>query len=156
MTVLSLCACFSLKLAAQDSLAKDEALYQLEREPVAKARILAKMGRLEVELARADLKADKDEQALSDLEHYRDEVESVVEALSATGFNAEQHPSGFKELQISLRQMLRRVDDLINLLPFDKKPWFQAVRSDLAKSQNVLIDALFPTVGNKAPKRGDP
>ena len=91
-----------------------------------------------------------------DLEHYRDEVEISVKALSATGVNAEKHPAGFKELQISLRQTLRRVDDLINSLPYDKRPWFQAVRSDLAKSQATLMDQLFPDGGNKGPKRGDP
>ena len=156
MTCLTLCACFSRELAAQDSLAKYEAQYQLERDPVAKAKILAKAGRFEIDQVRADLKADQEEQALSDLEHYRDEVESAVKALSTTGVSAEKHPSGFKELQISLRQTLRRVDDLINSLPYDKRPWFQAVRSDLAKSQAILIDQLFPTLGNKGSKKGDP
>ena len=43
MACLTLCACFSLELAAQDSLAKYEAQYELERDPVAKAKILAKV-----------------------------------------------------------------------------------------------------------------
>ena len=156
MACFSLCPCFSRELAAQDSLAKYEAQYEIERDPVAKAKILARSGRLELDEIRADLKMDKEEQALSDLEHYRDEVESAVKALATTGVNAERHPSGFKELQISLRQTLRRLDDLINALPYDKRPWFQAVRSDLAKSQATLMDALFPVGGNKGSKRGDP
>ena len=123
---------------------------------MAKAKILAKDGRLELDQVRADLKTDNEEQALSDLEHYRDEVELSVRALSTTGLNAEKHPGGFKELQISLRQTLRRVDDVINSLPYDKRPWFQAVRSDLAKSQATLMDQLFPDGGNKGPKRADP
>jgi hypothetical protein len=156
MTSAALCACFSFSAAAQESQAKYEAQYQLERDPVAKARILAKLGRFEIDQARADLKADKEEQSLADLEHYRDQVESTVQALSATGVNAEQHPAGFKELQISLRQTLRHIDDLILQLPLDKRPWFQAVRSDLGKSQNSLIEALFPTLGEKRSKKGDP
>jgi hypothetical protein len=155
MMSVPLCAIFTLTLAAQDSRAKYQDQYQLERDPIAKAKILAKLGRLEVDQARADLKADKDEQALSDLEHYRDEVESTFAALSANEVNAEKHPAGFKELQISLRQTLRRVDELILLVPYDKRPWFQAVRSDLARLQNSLIEALFPTVGDKRPKKGD-
>ena len=156
MACFSLCVSFSRELAAQDSLAKYEAQYELERDPVAKAKILAKSGRLELDQVRADLKTDQEEQALSELEHYRDEVESAVKALSTTGVNAEKHPAGFKELQISLRQTLRRVDDLINSLPYDKRPWFQAVRSDLAKSQATLMDQLFPDRSNKGAKRGDP
>jgi hypothetical protein len=156
MSGVALCVCISVAAAEQETRAKYEAQYQLEHDPVARAKILAKLGRLEVDQARSDLKADKEEQALADLEHYRDQVESSVQALSATGVNAEQHPSGFKELQISLRETLRHIDELIVQLPLDKRPWFQAVRSDLTKSQNSLIEALFPTLGDKRSKRGDP
>jgi hypothetical protein len=152
----ALCVVLSVNAAAQESRERYEAQFQLERDPVIKAKILAKLGRFEVDLARADLKADKDEQSLADLEHYRDQVETTVQALSATGVNAEQHPSGFKELQISLRETLRHIDELILQLPLDKRPWFQAVRSDLGRSQNVLIEALFPSLGEKRSKRGDP
>lgn len=153
---LALCACLIVRAAEQESRERYEAQFQLERDPVLKAKILAKLGRFEIDQARADLKADKDEQSLADLEHYRDQVETTVHALFATGVNAEQHPAGFKELQISLRETLRHMDELIFQLPLDKRPWFQAVRSDLGKSQNVLIEALFPSLGEKRSKRGDP
>jgi hypothetical protein len=150
-----LCAIFTSALAAQDARAKYEEQFQLEHDPVAKAKILSKLGNLEIDQARSDLKMDKDEQALADLEHYRDRVESTFAALSANEVNAEKHPGGFKELQISLRQTLRRIDELIVLVPFDKRPWFQAVRSDVARVQNSLIEALFPTLDDKRPKKGD-
>jgi hypothetical protein len=156
VTSTHFCAALPAGAAEQESRAKYEAQFQLERDPVAKAKILAKLGRLEIDQARADLKADKDEQSLTDLEHYRDQVETTVQELSATGVNAEQHPSGFKELQISLRETIRHTDDIIALLPYDKRPWFQAVRSDLAKSQNRLIEELFPSLGEKHSKKGDP
>lgn len=156
MTGLALCACTSVAAAEQETRAKYEAQYQLEHDPVARAKILAKLGHFEVDQARSDLKADQEEQSLADLEHYRDQVESAVQTLAAAGVNAEQHPSGFKELQISLRETLRRIDDLIVQIPLDKRPWFQAVRSDLAKSQNSLIEALFPSLGEKRSKKGDP
>jgi hypothetical protein len=154
-TGVALCACLIAR-AEQESRERYEAQFQLERDPVLKAKILAKLGRFQVDLARADIRADKDEQSLADLEHYRDQVETTVHALSATGVNAEQHPAGFKELQISLRETLRHIDELILQIPLDKRPWFQAVRSDLGKSQNALIEALFPSLGEKRSKRGDP
>jgi hypothetical protein len=156
VTTIALSAGLSISAAEQESREKYEAQFQLERDPVAKAKILAKLGRFEIEEARADLKADKEEQSLADLEHYRDQVEGTVQALAATGVNAEQHPAGFKELQISLRETLRHIDELILQLPLDKRPWFQAVRSDLANSHNLLIEALFPSLGGKRSKRGDP
>ena len=155
-TSAALLVCLTLRAADQESRERYEAQFQLERDPVIKAKILAKLGRFEIDQARADLKEDKDEQSLADLEHYRDEVETTVQALSANGVNAEQHPAGFKELQISLRETLRHIDELILQLPLDKRPWFQAVRSDLGKSQNVLIEALFPSLAEKRSKRGDP
>jgi hypothetical protein len=151
-----LCACFTLRLVADDARTKLQSQYDSEQDPVAKAKILAKMGRLEIDQARADLKSGNDVQSLSDLQHYRDEVRSTIQALAATGISAEKHPAGFKELQISLRETLRRVDDLINTLPYDKRPWFEEVRTDLAKFQAVLIDDLFPTPHNKDPRKGDP
>jgi hypothetical protein len=156
MTSAAVCACVSIAAAAQETRARYEAQYQLEHDPVARAKILAKLGRFEIDQARSDLKANKEEESLADLERYRDQVESAAQALSATGVNAEQHPSGFKELQISLRETIRHIDELILQLPLDKRPWFQAVRSDLAKSQNLLIEALFPTLGDKRSKREDP
>jgi hypothetical protein len=156
MTSVALCLCLNGAAATQETRAKYEAQYQLEHDPVARAKILAKLGHYEVEQARSDLKEDKEEVSLAELERYRDQVESAVQALAATGVNAEQHPSGFKELQISLRETLRHIDELILQLPLDKRPWFQAVRSDLAKSQNSLIEALFPTLGEKRSKKGDP
>ena len=67
-----------------------------------------------------------------------------------TGIDAVRHSGGFKELQISLRTSLRRLDDLIFSVPQDLRPAFRAARSDLETAENSLIDALFPV---RAPKR---
>src|SRR6267154_1162213 len=69
---------------------------------------------------------------------------ALAEALKSTGVDAEKKPAGFKELQISIRENVRRIDDLILSLPVDKRPFFREVRTDLVKTQNELIDALFP------------
>ena len=82
--------------------------------------------------------------SLHTLEQYRDEIRHMAEALKSTGVDAEKKPAGFKELQISLRENVRRIDDLILSLPADKRPFFREVRTDLVKSQNELIDELFP------------
>lgn len=151
--LLALCARFQAGVDAQDTRAKDEAQYQSETDPIQRAKLLGKLGHLEVSEARANLKAGDDEKSLAVLEHYRDEVRKTVDALSATEINAERHPAGFKELQISLRQTVRQVDDLIVMVPYDKRPWFQAARADLLASQNSLISALFPSAGEKGRKR---
>jgi hypothetical protein len=150
--LLALCAGFQAGVNAEDTRAKYEAQYQAEPDLIQRAKLLGKLGHLEVSEARANLKAGEDEKSLGVLERYRDEVRKTIEALSATGVNAERHPAGFKELQIGLRQTVRQVDDLMVLIPYDKRPWFQTVRSDLVTLQNSLINVLFPTAGEKGRK----
>ena len=142
-------------LAAQDRLADDLARYQHETDPVRKARELAKLGDEQVELAKKQLKEDE-VASLHTLEQYRDEVHDTVVALTAMGVDAERKPAGFKELQISLRETIRRIDDLIFGLNVDKRPFFRTVRNDLFTDQNELIDKLFPRKPDHSSPKSDP
>jgi hypothetical protein len=149
--LLALCA----PLAAQDRLTEDLARYQHETDTVRKARVLAKLGDEQVDLARKLLKEDE-VASLHTLEQYRDEVHDMVAALSGLGVDAEKKPAGFKELQISLRETIRRIDDLIFTLNVDKRPFFRAVRNDLFADQNELIDKLFPRKPDRGSQKSDP
>jgi hypothetical protein len=140
LAALVICA----PLAAQDRFAEDLARYQHETDPVRKARELAKLGDEQIDVAKKQLKAGDEVASLHTLEQYSDEVRETVAALNNMGVDAEKKPSGFKELQISLRETIRRVDDLIFTLNVDKRPFFREVRNDLFTNQNQLIDKLFP------------
>jgi hypothetical protein len=131
-------------LAAQERPSTDQARYDQETDPVRKARALVKLGDEQIDEARKQLRNGDEVASLSTLERYRDEVRHVAELLKATGVDAEKRPAGFKDLQISLRETVRRIDDLILTLPVDKRPFFREVRTDLVNTQNELIDALFP------------
>ena len=145
-----------MPVAAQTPLAVELTRYQQETDPVRKARALAKLGDDQIALARKQLKDGEDVASLQTLEQYRDEVQQTTAGLKATGIDAEKKPAGFKELQISLREIVRRIDDLILTLPVDKRPFFREVRSDLAKTQNDLIDALFPRQLDQNPRKTSP
>lgn len=149
---LSLCS----PLAAQDRLGEDLARYQHETDPVRKARVLAKMGDEQVELAKKQLKEDQDVASLHTLEQYRDEVHETLTALNGMGVDAERKPAGFKELQISLRGTIRRIDDLILTLEVDKRQFFRAVRNDLFTDQNAIVDELFPRKPDRNAPKPDP
>ncbi len=118
--VLSSCLLLSMLVAcgatvrAQDPpLSKLEAQYQSETNPVRKAKLLAKLGPLAVDEAARRIGADQDEAAIAALERFRDDVHSTADALTAMQVNAARHPAGFKELQIGLRESLRRLGDLV-------------------------------------------
>ena len=131
-------------LAAQDRLSVDQARYDQETDPVRKARALVKLGDDQIDEARKKLKDGDEIASLHALEQYRDEIQHMAELLKSSGVDPEKKPAGFKELQISLRETVRHIDDLILTLPVDKRPFFREVRTDLVKTQNELIDALFP------------
>jgi hypothetical protein len=152
IAAVALCA----PLAAQDRMAEDLAKFQHEADPVRKSRALAKLGDEQVDLAKKQLKADDDVGSLHTLEQYRDEVHDMVAALHGLGVDAERKPAGFKELQISLRETIRRIDDLILTLSVDKRPFFRAVRNDLFSDQNELIDELFPRKPDHNAPKSDP
>jgi hypothetical protein len=149
---LALCA----PLAAQDRLALDLAKYQNEPDPVRKSRALVKLGDDQVDLAKRQLKAEDEVASLTTLEQYRDEVKATVDALRGMGVDAERKPAGFKELQISLRETIRRIDELILTLAVDKRPFFREVRNDLFMYQNELIDDLFPRRPDRNPPKSNP
>jgi hypothetical protein len=152
VAALALCA----SLAAQDRLAEDLAKYQHETDPVRKARALVKLGDDQVELATRQLKISDEVASLHTLEQYRDEIHDAVAALHGMGVDAEKKPAGFKELQISLRGTIRRIDDLIFTLNVDKRPFFRVVRNDLFMDQNELIDELFPRKPERNSPKSDP
>jgi hypothetical protein len=152
LLILSLCA----PLGAQDRLEAALSQYLHEVDPVRRARLLAKFGDEQVELARKQLKFDQDVASLHTLEQYRDEVRETVASLKAAGINAERKTAGFKELQISLRETVRHIDDLIFTLSVDKRPFFRSVRDDLARDQNDLIDALFPRKPDQTSRKTGP
>lgn len=130
---------------AQDAtLVRMRAQYAAETNPVDKAKILAKLSPREMTAIRNFSSAGDDDKALAALEKYRDAVRETTRALAATGIDASRHSGGFKELQISLRMFLRRLDDLMFSLQQEVRPSFRAVRADLEADENALIDALFP------------
>ena len=152
ITALALC----VPLAAQDRLAVDLGKYQHETDPIRKTRALVKLGDDQVDLAIRQLKINDDVASLHTLEQYRDEVHDMVRTLHGLGVDPERKPAGFKELQISLRVTIRRIDDLILTLPVDKRPFFREVRNDLFTDQNQLIDDLFPRRPDHNSPKTDP
>jgi hypothetical protein len=146
----------SCAVAAQYRLTEDLAKYQQESDPVRKARALVRLGGDQVEHAKEQLKAGEEEASLHTLEQYRDEVQESITALNGMGVDPERKPAGYKELQISLRETIRRIDDLILTLDVDKRPFFRVVRDDLAKQQDELFDALFPRRPDRHPVKPSP
>ena len=151
--LLLACLFFALPtiVRAQSALEKLRADYAAQANPADRAKVLAKLAPHEMAAARALANAGNDDQALAAIGKFRDEVLATSRALIDSGIDAARHPGGFRELQISLRMFLRRLDDLMLSVRQDERSGFRDIKSDLETAQNSLIDALFPKSDTKRP-----
>ena len=107
---------------------------------------MPQLGEAQFEEINKDIAADKLPEALSVLQQYQRPMFSRHrrKRLDAKIANPEKHPSGFKELEFSLRESLRRLDDILVSFTADDQAAFRAVRSDLDQTDRHLIRELFP------------
>ena len=137
-------AIFAGAAFAQASVAELRARFAAERDPVKKAKIMPKLGDAEFQEIGADFAGGKFQEALGVLREYRDEAQSCALTLDATNINPEKHSSGFKELQISSRESLRRLDELLSHVTPDEQAPFQDMRKSLVDLNRHLFQELFP------------
>lgn len=120
------------------------ARFAKETDPVRRARLMVPLGDAQFqEIQRQTAEGDYSA-ALELLEQYRDEAQDCLKGLDAKEPDPEKHPSGFKQLQISLRASLRRVDDIIVGLAGDEQKPFVELRKELEQMERHLIRELFP------------
>src|SRR5271156_1426501 len=118
--------------------------FDAESDPVRKAKLMPKLGEAEFRDVRKDIDEDRLADAVAALKQYRDEAQLCANGLDAAKINAERHPSGFKELQISLRESLRRLNEITRGLSADDQASFLEVREDLDEMNRRMIQELFP------------
>ena len=131
--------------ADQDATAELQSRFEHETDAVHKAKLIQPLGEAQFEEIRVDVDGGNYPDAVRILDRYRDEARSCVERLDAKKINAAKHSSGFKELQISLQEALRRLDEIVVELTADQQPEFASVRGDLQKMDDHLVQELFPS-----------
>jgi len=139
--------------AIQKDLAKLERKYEEQKDPVHQAKALAKLLPIEVDAAAMRIKAGEVEEGIARLERYRDAAEQLYQALLATGRNPVKKPDGFLQLQIGLRETVRRLRDVADLVPYAQRDAVEAVRADLETLNVKLLQQLFPPPKPKPPKK---
>lgn len=131
-------------LAAQDRVADLQSRFAREPDSVRKAKLMPQLGDAEFQEIERDFLEERLPNALIVLQQYRDEAQTCEKELDAKGTDAEQHPAGFKQLQFSLRESLRRLDDLLVTLTSDQQAPFQGTREDIDDMNRHVIRELFP------------
>lgn len=118
--------------------------YAHEPDPVRKAKLLPRLGDAEFAGIQKQIDGGNMDDALTAVREYRDQAQSCLAALDAKESDPEKHSSGYKQLQISLRESIRRIDFIMaNLTGDDQKP-FRILRNDLEQLDQHVIKELFP------------
>ena len=147
---------FAGPIFAQSSALEFRARFGRETDAMRRAKMMPQLGEAEFQQIEKDIAAGHLAEALAVAEEYRDEVRSCENGLDAKEVDAEKHPSGFKQLQISLRESLRRLDEmLVNFTGDEQKPFIE-VRKDLEQLDRHLIRELFPNQPGNDSRSGKP
>jgi hypothetical protein len=138
--------------AAQGRVDDYEKRFAGESNPVRKAKIMQKLGDSQFDLLRQQVDAGDLDPALQTLTSYRDECVTAHQSLKSTGVDAEQKPSGFKELEFSLRENLGRLHEILSGIPKNEQKRFLELRTSLDELDRQLISELFPRQSKSAAK----
>jgi hypothetical protein len=147
-------ASYSKRMAnVQKDLDKLEKKYAEEKDPVNQAKALAKLLPKEVEHAGVLIQAGKVDEGIEVLTHYQGESHHVYDALVATGRNPVKKPQGYMQLQIALRESVRRLNDVIFMVPYERRQPVEAVRAEMEQLNARLLQELFPAPPPKGKKQ---
>jgi hypothetical protein len=143
-------------LPLQERLAQYKTQFDNERDPVRKAKILVKLSESQFQQIRSEADSGKVDEGLRDLETLRDECVSTHEALKAKAVDPERKSAGFKELEISVRESLHRLREVLAGLSGEDEKHYAKVRVQLEQLNNELIKELFPRQPGSGPQNQKP
>jgi len=130
---------------------------QQEHNPVKKAKFEIRLARVKLSHASGACQKDDHESCTKLLDSYLEFVRSSWKDLQSAGQNAVKHPSGFRELDIALREDVRTLEDTKREMPFEDRGELDPVSAEVNKIHDEVFAALFPAGGprpqNKAPKQ---
>jgi hypothetical protein len=151
VTAVLLGATGSLSVAGQDRAADLRSRFEHETNPIQKAKLMPDLGAAEFQQIRREVDQYHFSAALDLLRDYDAQVGTCVKGLASMSLDPEKHPAGFKQLEISVQEALRRIDALLAAMTAEEQAPFLEIRKDLDKVNRRLIDELFP--GQKPPPK---
>ncbi|MFZ3214957.1 MAG: hypothetical protein WA192_02755 [Candidatus Acidiferrales bacterium] len=137
-------ALLSGQLVAQDRTAELRFRFEKESNPVHKAKLVPPLADAEFRQIHEQIDAGNLPGAAQIAGQLRDEAAASKKALDARHRDVESHPDGYKQLEISVRESVRRLDDILVGLDMDDQKPFLAVRADLDAMDQQMIHKLFP------------
>jgi len=125
-------------------LQKERTRLQKETDPIDRAKIGVKISDILVEDVGEAVREGNFEEMQIQLTAYAQTIESAHKELLDSGRNAVKKPGGFKELEIALRQHVRKFDELSRMLNLQRRVPLEQTKDLATGIRDKLLKALFP------------
>src|SRR5579859_428415 len=126
---------------------------QREHDPVKKAKYEIRLARLKLIQGAAACEKDDHDSCSKSLSGYLGLMKNSWKDLKSSGRNAVKQPSGFKELDIALREDEYTLDDLKRRMPIEDVGGIDPVIREVKNIHDADFAALFPG-GAPPPRKG--
>jgi hypothetical protein len=144
LPILILSLALGAGLVQPDRTAELRSKFAKESNPVKKAKIVPQLADAEFQQVQDLLKADNATEAAAIVKQVAEEATESRDALDGKVKDPEGHPDGYRQLQISVRQSLRRLSDIMAGLSSDEQAAFREARDMLDDVDRSLLHSLFP------------
>jgi len=125
-------------------LQRERTRLQKETDPIDRAKIGVKISDILVEDVGEAVREGNFEEMQIQLTAYAQTIESAHKELLDSGRNAVKKPGGFKELEIALRQHVRKFDELSRMLNLQRRVPLEQTKDLATGIRDKLLKALFP------------
>ena len=143
---------FTSGLSAADKLKQMQDSFDRETHAGKKVKELDKLGQAQFTAADGEANTGHFDSAVLIFEKYRDNVKAAFELLKKQEPDVDKHSSGYRQLELGLREGLREVEDFLLIAPQPMQPPLQIVHKDLLDMDDALINLLFPRRTNEPQK----
>lgn len=145
---LTSCAARSSSLWVQhdkllERLEKEKDKLRRQAEPVDRTKTQIKISEVLIALVGDAVKTGDYELMERRLEEYVEAIQDAHGTMVKTGRDAQKKPTGFKDLEISLRRQMRQLEDIGGALTFDQREPVEKARDEASEIREDLLKALF-------------
>jgi hypothetical protein len=118
---------------------------QREHDPVRRAKFEVRLARLKLQRGVEACEKDDHDACSKLLSAYLELMKNSWKDMQSSGRNAVKQPSGFKELDIALREDARSLDDSSRKIPLEDRDAITPVIQQIDKLREEVFAALFPS-----------
>lgn len=134
---------------AEDQAEELKARLDRENDPIKKARLEIRLAEMAFDEARKLYEKGDAEKGLARLQEMLSFVVSAHDHLQSTGRDPRKRPSGFKETEIKLRELSRRLEDLRVSLPIEERGEIEKIAARIVEIRDHLLRGLMRVKGAK-------